>query len=165
IRQYYANALLALILLEGNGHEPFTAVLQPYENPAYIFAFTLDGLLRYDYPSGEASEMPPPGTAYFARLCGKEYPVHFSSGSNRLLLIVPHAAQLAVIGEDFNELANLLDAAPITEDIISPPVQADSLLMRRLIRFISPLGINRRKDFNQHLLLHLPGVCSAIKGA
>ncbi|HWK59210.1 MAG TPA: helix-turn-helix domain-containing protein [Parapedobacter sp.] len=165
IRQYYANALLALILLEGNGAEPFTAVLRPYENPAYIFAVTLEGLLRYDYPSGETSEMPPPGTAYFARLCGKEYPVHFPSGTNRLLLVILHAAQLAIIGEDFNELANLPDATPITEDIISPPIHADSLLMRRLIRFISPSGINRRKDFNQHLLFHLPGVCSAIKGA
>lgn len=165
IRQYYVNALLALILLEGNGPEAFTAALQPYENPSYIFAFTLEGLLRYDYPSGEASEIPQPGTAYFARLCGKEYAVHFPSGTSRLLLIVLHAAQVAMIGEDFNELANLPDAAPITEDIISPPLQADSLLMRRLIRLISPPSIKRRKDFNQHLLQHLPGVCSAIKGA
>jgi len=165
IRQCYTNALLALVLLEGTGTGPFTTVLKPAERPTYIFAIMLEGLLRYDHPSGETSEIPPPGTVYFARLCGKEYPIHFPTGSGRLLLIAVHIAQLDIVGEDFKELASLPDGVPFEEDIIGPPIQADSLLMRRLIRLISPSGINRRKDFNQHLLSHLPSVCSAIKGA
>lgn len=165
IRQYYANALLALVLLEASGACPFTAVIRPAERPAYIFAVMLEGLLRYDYPSGEASEMLPPGTVYFARLCCTEYPIHFPTSSGRLLLITVHTTQLHLLGEDFKELASLADAVPLGEDIISPPIPADSILMRRLIRLINPVGITRRKDFNHHLMLHLPRVCSAIKGA
>ena len=121
IRQYYANALLALLLLQGNGPNAFTAVLQPSERPAYVFAIMLEGLLRYDYPSGETPEIPPPGTVYFARLCGKEYPIHFPTGSGRLLLITVHTAQLGIVGEDFKELAGLPDKVPFGEDIIFTP--------------------------------------------
>lgn len=164
IRQYYANALLALVLLEASGAGPFTAVMRPAEHPAYLFAVMLEGSLRYDYPSGETSEMPPPGTVYFARLCDEEYPIHFPTGSGKLLLIALHTAQLDLVGEDFKELASLADAVPLGEDIISPPIPADSILMRRLIRLVNPVGITRRKDFNHHLMLHLPRVCSAVKG-
>src|SRR5690606_18453508 len=82
----------------------------------------------------------------------------------RLLFIAVHAAQLDVVGEDFVELADLIAATPPAEDAIGPPIPADSLLMRRLIRLISPKGIKRRKDFNLHLQQQLPALCSAVKG-
>jgi len=165
VRQYYSNKLLTLDLLEAEIPEPFTFVMRLQDAPIYVFAVMIKGSTRYHRGGNDKPVTAFPGTVHFARLSANEYAIHLLEKSCRMLFITVHAAQLAVIGEDFNELASLLDAAPLTEDIISPSIQADSLLMRRLIRLISPSGINRRKDFNQHLLLHLPGVCSAIKGA
>lgn len=162
--QYYANILLTAAIIEGNSPEPFTAVIGQNKAPGYVLAVLSEGLLCYTHPDGRPPETLQPGTVCLARLGRPEYPICFPAGTSRLLVIAVHAAQMAVIGEDFEELTSLLHTTPLTEDIISPPIKADGLLMRRLIKFISPKGITRRKDFNQHLQAHLPAVCSAIKG-
>ncbi|SEL70366.1 helix-turn-helix transcriptional regulator [Parapedobacter koreensis] len=165
VRQYYANTLLTVDLLEGKCPDPFTLIIHQQNTPTYVFAVMLEGSARYDHKGSQKSETLLPGTVYFARLCATAYPIRLLENTCRMLFIAVHAAQLAVIGEDFDELADLLGGSALSVgDHFSPPIQADSVFMRRLIRLISPEGIKRRKDFNEHLQQRLSGVCSAIKG-
>ena len=161
IRQYYANSLLTVDLLETRSSTPLTLAVRPKRQPLYSLSAVLEGRFRFGSARHEESA---PGSAYLARLGSQQYTVAAPSHMGRLISIAIHTAQLGVIGEDFAELATLLLGNPQSDDHYTPTVQADTLFMRRLIKLISPQGIRRRKDFNLHLQAYLPGLFSAFKG-
>ena len=161
VRQYYANSLLTVDLLETQSTAPLALAVCPKRHPLYSLSIVLEGCFRFGPTQEEDSA---PGSAYLARLSGQQYTVETPSHTGRLISINIHTAQLSIIGEDFAELAALLADNPQSDQHYSPSIQADTLFMRRLIKLVSPSGIERRKDFNQHLQIHLPGVFSAFKG-
>ena len=160
-RQYYANSLLTVDLLETHSTTPFTLAVCPKRQPLYSLSSVLEGRFRFGPTRDEESA---PGSAYLARLGGQWYTIGAPSHTARIISITIHTAQLGVIGEDFAELAELLSGNPQSDHHYTPSVRADHLFMRRLIKLISPQGIHRRKDFNHHLQSHLPGLFSAFKG-
>jgi len=164
IRQYYVNSLLTIDLMETQSAKPFLLSALPKRQPLYALSVVLEGRFRFG-PAGDLRvAVSAPGTAYLARIGGQRYAIQAPARVGRLISIGIHTAQLAVIGEDFAELAKLLSGDPKSDHHYSPSIHADALFIRRLIKLISPSGIQRRKDFNQHLQIHLPGVFSAFKG-
>ncbi|SEK80749.1 helix-turn-helix transcriptional regulator [Parapedobacter koreensis] len=162
-RQYYINSLLTIDLMETTSTDTITLSISPKKKPVYVLSVVLDGHFHFGSPTRhwEASA---PGAAYLARISGHAYPIQLPSGTGRLISIAIHTAQLAVIGEDFAELAALLAGNPLMDDYYSPSIQSDRLFMRRLIKLISPPSMQRRKAFNLHIQAHLQGVFSAFKG-
>ncbi len=150
--------------METQSAKPLLLAALPKRQPLYALSIVLEGHFRFGSSTQSLCAVSAPGTAYLARIGGQQYPIQAPAHLGRLISIGIHTAQLAVIGEDFAELATLLTGDPKSDHHYSPSIQADALFIRHLIKLISPLGIQRRKDFNQHLQIHLPDVFSAFKG-
>ncbi|SEN71800.1 Helix-turn-helix domain-containing protein [bacterium A37T11] len=162
-RQYYGNKLISIYLFDCKSPQAFDLRIKQKMRPAYVLVVMLVGSFRYYDAVRLEVVQPTPGSVYMARIAGKQYRIQIPKKESRLLLITVHPSQLAVVGEDFEALTELLDGNPTNDYYISPHSRADDKFMRKLIKLITP-KFTRRKDFNKHLQGHLSEIISCLKG-